>query len=507
MTRPSYGRAPALGPVVERWVGRILLFGLIVALAVIAGLQFAQPDKRILQVAAAAVVVYFAFRSTSIAALTLAVLFMPFPKGTSYGNTNVAFLLLIFVVWLFRVGTGRVRPAGRTPIDVPLLGLLMAYGLSFYNVLPANMSLALSALANLFTYVFCMYMVINIVRTSDDVRRILVAQTVSCFLVCLFALYEQARPGTALVPGWIDFTGTYTSLGQGVRVGSTFRDYELFGEYCAMNLILQLFHIQRVSTQSRRWMLVAQMLLTVYCLFATVTRGAIITFVVGLLYLSWLSRTRLNFVRVVSAVALVLGLIGGGDFVMSHYTNSKSVLTRLFATHLENGMPDSRAPAWKAVWERVQQSPVIGHGPYYSLEKGFGLEWWPHNVYLYYAYIVGFVGLAFFLWFLVRIWRWSRPRAASLGSGSYADGATLLMRVMFLMFLVDQLKIDYLRNGVYSYFAWFLFGLIIAVSNVARLEAATSAATASALPAGRPVRVPALAHPPAIAASPAVPRA
>jgi O-antigen ligase len=335
---------------------------------------------------------------------------------------------------------------------------------------PEYIPLAWGQFTRFLTYVFLLYLVVNIVRTSDDVRKIFVAQCVSCFLVCLAALVEQLFPGKAIVPGWIDFTATYAT-GHGVRVGSTFLDYELFGEYCALNLVLQLFMLQKASSRSRQWMFVGLMMLTFYCLLATVTRGALVAFMAGMVYLAWLSRRRLNFVRLTMALGLVIAAIFGGDFLMSNFTNSDSVLERLFASTFVDGMPDSRGPAWVAVWKEVLDSPVIGHGPYYSIEKGLGLQWWPHNVYLYYAYIVGFVGLAFFLWILRELWVASRPMAASMNTGTYVQGATVLMRVLLFMFMLDQVKIDYLRNGTYSFFAWFLFGLVLAVGNVARAEA------------------------------------
>lgn len=454
------------------WWRTAALGTVVLAIAIFAGMQFANTDKRILQVAAAGLLVYMTFRSRLITGLALAVLFLPFPKGTSYGTTNMAFMLLIFLAWIFRVTTGRARTAGRMPVDLPILGLVMAYSLSFYNVaLPEFIPLAWGHFMRFLTYIFLLYLVVNIVRTTADVRKILIVQCISCLLVCLFALFEQFNPGSAIIPGWIDFSATY-STGHGVRVGSTFLDYELFGEYCALNLIVQLFMLQHASSVSRKAMIGGLMVLTFYCLLATVTRGALITFMAGLVYLAWLSRTRLSLAKLTAAVCLVVGLIAGGDFVMSTFTASDSVLERLFKSELVNGMPDTRGAAWIAVWEEVMKSPVIGHGPYYSIEKGMGLEWWPHNVYLYYAYIVGFVGLFFFLWILRELWRASRPLVASMNSGTYIQGTTVLVRVLLFMFMLDQTKIDYLRNGTYSFFVWFLFGLILAISNVARLEAA-----------------------------------
>jgi O-antigen ligase len=477
------------------WLGRLAFAALIVAFAVLAGSQIANTDKRVVQVVAAGLVVYLTFRSQLISGLMLAILFLPFPKGTSYGSTNIPFMMLIFIVWVFRVRTGRAKPAERTPLDLPILGLIMAYGLSFYNVArPEDLPLAWGQFARFLTYVFLLYLVVNIVRSTADVKKVFLAQCLSCFLVCLCALYEQIHPGAAIVRGWIDFQSTQNTLGSthNVRVGSTFLDYELFGEYCALNFVLQMFMFQHASTRSRRWAFVGLMLLTFYCLLATVTRGAIITFVAGLIYLAWLSRKRLNFVKLTGAVALVVGLIGGGDFMVSNFTHSNSVLARLFASKLENGIPDSRVPAWKLVWEKVMQSPIIGHGPYYSIEKGVGLEWWPHNVYLYYAYITGFVGLFFFLWILRQLWIRSRPLAASFGTGTYIESATVLVRVLLFMFMLDQTKIDYLRNGTYSFFAWFLFGLILAVSGVARSEA-TATVAVEGRPAAETLRTPARA--------------
>jgi hypothetical protein len=120
------------------WARRLGMAAFVLAFAVAAGLQVAAPDKRVIQVVAAGLVVLLAFRSASISALVLTVFMLPFPKGTSYGSTNVAFIALLFVVWLFRVATKRAETPGRTRLDIPILGLVMAYCLSFYNVARAD---------------------------------------------------------------------------------------------------------------------------------------------------------------------------------------------------------------------------------------------------------------------------------------------------------------------------------------------------------------------------------
>lgn len=497
-------------PLWERIAQAIVLAVLVLGVALAAAGQITSPNERVLQVVAAGIVVFLAFRLKSISALSFLVLLLPFPKATSYGNTNVAFAMLLALVWVFRISTKREPPPVRTGIEIPLLGLVMAYCLSFYNVEPENLGIAWAMFLNFLTYVLVFFLAINIVRTAKDVERIFAFQLVSCVIVCLFAVYEQGHPGATIIPGWIQL-GATEGVTSSVRVGSTFLDYELFGEFCALNLFLQLFLWTRAPSQTRRWLLVGCMMLTLFCLFSTVTRGAILAFLVGAFYLVWLTRHRLNFVRLVGVAFLLVGAILGGDFVVSSFTDSDSVLERLGGTKFENGMPDTRAGAWTQSMRHILKHPIIGHGPYFAPQVGVEMIYWPHNVYLFYAHIVGIVGLAFFLWLLWVLWRASRPRAQALGAGTYVQGATIVARVMLFTFIIDQLKIDYLRNARYSFYIWFLLGLIWAIGAIARRESEAAAAVGEgrAAPPSAPERAAAVATRPAVArvsASPAVGR-
>jgi O-antigen ligase len=434
----------------------------------------------------------------------LAVLFLPFPKGTSYGNTNVAFILLIFMVWLYRVTTRRAEPLGRTPLDIPILGLVMAYCVSFYNVQPQYLSLAWGLFLGFLTYLLIYFLILAIVKSTEDVQKLFLAQTISCVAMCLLALYEQRHPGTTLIPGWISFSQTGGGHGSGVRVGSTFLDYELFGEYCALNLFLQMFLFTRAKSRSRKYLIMGIMALTFFCLFSTVTRGAIISFLVGSGYLMWLSRHRLNFMRLVMIFALAVPLIIGADYIVANFTNSDSVLERLFGTELKGGVPETRSGVWSQSSASVLRSPWIGHGPYMAPRIGVQTQYWPHNLYIFYAYITGMFGLTFFLWFLWELWKSSRPRALSLGSGTWIEGATLLTGIMLFTFMIDQIKIEYLRNSNYSFFVWYFFAMIFVISRVAQREAAVHVPLARETDDAQPARAP--TRPGRVAERPAIPR-
>ena len=144
----------------------LVLAVFVVVFAVFAGMQIATPDKRVIQVLAALVLVFFAFRIDTVLALAIATLFLPFPKATSYGNTNVTFVLLIFIVWLFRVTTHRITPPARLPAMTPVALLVMSYLISFYNVEHAHYAVAWSKFLAFLSYLFLAYMVVSVVRTE-----------------------------------------------------------------------------------------------------------------------------------------------------------------------------------------------------------------------------------------------------------------------------------------------------------------------------------------------------
>ena len=53
--------------------------------------------------------------------------------------------------------------------------------------------------------------------------------------------------------------------------------------------------------------------------------------------------------------------------------------------------------------------PILGQGPYYGEIPGYE-AWWPHNLYLFVANLVGYPGLLFFLIILYGLWvyTWSK---------------------------------------------------------------------------------------------------
>ena len=118
--------------------------------------------------------------------------------------------------------------------------------------------------------------------------------------------------------------------------------------------------------------------------------------------------------------------------------------------------------------------PWIGQGPAYVAIFGFGFTY-PHNVYIYYANIVGFVGLGFFLLILVGLARMTVPTVDSLRHHDYARAFQLVAQAQFVTFVVNETKIDYLRNSSYTPVVWVMISMWVATYMVARSNQAAEA--------------------------------
>ena len=91
---------------------------------------------------------------------------------------------------------------------------------------------------------------------------------------------------------------------------------------------------------------------------------------------------------------------------------------------------------------RGSSHPIIGHGPFYSQQTGIKIWYWPHNVYLYFANVVGIVGLSFFLLMMWKLVRISWPRQDDLRDPNYARAFLTVAHVQLVVFAIDELKID-----------------------------------------------------------------
>ena len=173
-------------------------------------------------------------------------------------------------------------------------------------------------------------------------------------------------------------------------------------------------------------------------------------------------------------------MLGGlASFVMLKYTDFNVLYARLAGTEIEGFVPDDRK-GWKYVVERIADRPVLGHGPRIVRREEYDqpprnwpmdfINWYPHNLYLFILYTTGVVGLlAYGIWAssywialcrLRRRWDDARYRVAK--------GLPTLGMIVFVAFLVDQYKVEFLRHYLldYQHYLAALFGMFAALRKV-----------------------------------------
>jgi len=438
--------------------------------------QILSPASRVIKASAGLLLFLIAFRTKPFYALCFIAITFAFPFSIFVGSSTMIFVVLAFTVYLARMTLGQVPLLSRTPVDAGMGVLLGCYILSFYNI--DNPVILRGAIENLFSILgsfLLFYLTANFIRTEDELRRFSKVLGIAVAMVLFVGLYELFLPGRSLIPHYILAQGAADvhQAREGYRVGGPFSDFELYGEFMAVSFFLALFLFRRASQPNLRFFTGVLTIGTVFGLLTSVTRGATLAFMGGVVYFTWLMRRRLKFRDFAAALLVGLTLYLGLEFVVADYTRSGSVFDRLFATHFVNGLPDSRS-MWPIIWDRVLQHPIVGHGPYYDLGLQRGLTGrglyaytWPHNQYLFYAHTIGLLGVAAFLFVAIRLLVISfKDRALGLQEPSFSRSFMLALHVMLLVFLVDELKIDYLRNPIYMYFPWMLLGLIAATHRI-----------------------------------------
>lgn len=452
-------------------IGQIVGWFTMVTVGVLLGIQYWSPNKRVIPVFVALLLFGVAWRLDMVASLSLLVFLLPYPKGTVFGSTNLALVMIVFLIWLLRLSLRMSPPARRSPVDLPIFCMTLWYILSFYNVQTQE---GLShAFQNFALYLACIalfYMIVNNVRTQQDLKRLHMAQIVTALLVFVVAALEARTAGKIIIPGLLDFQGTmgHDFNTRDVRVGASFRDYELLSEFCGVTFLMSLFLWVRARSQTQRvlWSLFA--LFNVYTMFTTVTRGVIISLGVTLPYLFYTIRRHLNPVKFMTGVAAIIVLAVTMNVIVAKYTNSGDMFLRMSETKVVHGfVPVAREGPWLNAWQRALVHPILGQGPYYTDMEGYEL-FWPHNVYLYVANLIGFPGLLFFLALLYGLVRILKPTVDNLRHASYADAYLMIARTQLFMFALNELKIDYLRNNIYIFQVWMWFGTWCAAYLVSR---------------------------------------
>ena len=223
------------------------------------------------------------------------------------------------------------------------------------------------------------------------------------------------------------------------RIDTTFGNASYFAIYMVFNIFLLLYVLsRRIQKQKERgrslakdwsvWVLGLVLVLQLFALYHTATRGAILGLLGGVflsaLLIALFERGKKGLrkvaIGVVSVVVLVVALFFG--IRNSDFVQTSPVLNR-FANISYEEASSARFPVWNAAWQGFKERPILGWGQenfnyifnkYYDPVM-FAQEQWfdrAHNVVLDWLTTGGIFGFISYhsLFFFALCYLWKRPR-------------------------------------------------------------------------------------------------
>jgi len=423
--------------------------------------------------------------------LTLVVM-TPFqPIDSKYGSINmVATWLVGMSVWLggFRYTSQR---SSMPPLVWQFGLLILVYFMSVALVPGLFLTKNLLHFILIGSNVVLFYLSYWYFRNEGDLETFFKALIVSNVFVVLYT-------GLQLKIGF----GTYSLGGiQELSLVENRADQRLAGPYQAVGITAEYFVITSLllvhyMVQTGRLKRFGLLLLgaNFAMLIGTGNRGGFLV-AIGSLFLFLYGYRRYIGRRGIAISLLAFFTLGGlASFVMLTYTDFNVLYARLAGTEIVGFVPEDRQ-GWKYVVQRIIERPVLGHGPRLvrtteyetrprNWPKGY-INYYPHSLYLFILYTTGVIGMlaygawAFSYWVslcsLRRRWDDSRYRVAK--------GLPTLGMMIFVVFLVDQFKVEFLRYYFldYQHFLAALFGMFAALRKVDRASHQASAGQTAAV--------------------------
>jgi O-antigen ligase len=406
------------------------------------------------------------------------ILIIPFPiiinfGGKDLGSSITVIIYLIFISYILGIIIRKEIILPDRPLLKVVLFILVCYVVSFSNTPWQGRENAVRKFSEFVSCIIIFYLVINSITNKRAIFKIVDMITIICFIQAIIVLFQALFPSAA---GFLNFfAGKGTDVGRSYRkmedlriLGTITFDYELLSEYFSMNILMQLVLLRNLKRSFKKTSYIICLIFSSVALIATGSRGGVVSLIVGFIIISLLAKKQLklstSFIIFCSAGMLLLGVMLIFSAYMPYVAN---VFDRFTETKYEGLVPDTRVIVWKTSWPMIMQNPWIGHGPQSVAKSGLKIFVDPHSTYLYYLFNIGIVGTSGVILFFSRIF-WIGYTAIKK---QYDYEITYLLVALvgsFLVFIINEYKISYLRDSSIQQFVWLIFALIVAASQIAK---------------------------------------
>lgn len=424
--------------------------------------------------------------------LLLAVVFLDLATGTDFHLTcnsdyflsscgfNVSLTTLalvgLYVLWIIAIRRGESE--GADYVRYPKFGVIgkAAVGFIFAAILSLlaarNVGIALYQIWVYLTLLALFFYLVNNINTREELLFV-----VGLIVAGLFFQNVVMELGTL---GIIEKSTTARVI---QRVNGTFNSFNSAGAYLAQIFSILLACLALPMRRWQKWFLSATLLLAVYNLVGTESRGGWTSVVIGITIVGFVSLMRgwLNIKKLVLALIVVafFGVLFSG-----------TILSRL--TGDDHGAADARGPLADIAFNMIRDNPIVGVGANnfgvalddYIEPEQFG-AWLNlvHNGWLLIWSEIGTVGIIFYVIFWLTI-LWQAGRLIKSGHPYYAPIAVGIVASMLGTSL--HMMVEIFGSRILSQILWTEAALVMAMARLYDRETTLANARTQSVPVSDP---------------------
>jgi len=362
------------------------------------------------------------------------------------------FFVIAFIAWIMkRIILKTFRPV-RTALNLPITAYILAGVLS--TIYSRSVPLSLEGLfLKLLEGVMIYFIVAETFNSRERLGRILAVMLLSMLLISADGMFQYLA-GRDFIRGrlamGIGIRGPFDNpngfAGWVVAMSPLALSLAYFGVNNRLGIIDKYKWIKK-NFKSIMWFVSA---LLVVSLFLTYAKGALIAFLVSLVFLGIFKSRKLLMILM---TLILIFLVVHPGYVEKFADSTRKIL--------EVNKFD-RPRMWGEALSVIEDFPLVGCGLNTYAEF---MPIYPHNSYLHMAAEAGLFGLGTFVWMMTVLFMTSLTNLKRMGDGFYHTVLIGLLAGLFgfLAHSFVEVNIFTLQLGNLM---WFIMGLIIAVQNV-----------------------------------------
>ena len=389
-----------------------------------------------------------------------------------YGSFNMAATYMLGISMFLNRSWLKKKAEDNWPLILPFFMIGLVFFLSWTQSPRIFWSKTIFYMIMLGSNIFLFYMTYHIISSREDFINffnLLIFCNILVILYCFFQFVIGFQEYNVLGIGEFRIQ---QNLEEKLRIVGPFNAVGITAEYFVIQCIILAYYVL-ISGKYKKLALIL-----IFCntalLIGTGNRGGFISFLLSIVLFAYFFRKSLGVGRTLLLLIASFFILITSSFLMVKYTDFNVLYERLLGTQMEGLTPDTRS-GWSFVLEKIVEKPVLGHGPRLvtTIDYDRLIKWpkdeigfWPHNLYLYILYTTGMIGfIAYSILGLSYLRILGKLKLILNENDDFLSGLPKLGIIIFIVFLFDQMKVEFLRPSLldYQHYLFALSGMFCAL--------------------------------------------